>query len=267
MFFVSNFIQNLKNKSYFKKSLADVDKVNLPINPSVPLHIIAVTYNNETLVEHQFQLMRKNIKDKFVLIVADNSPNPEKRKAIKKLCEQHSISYIALPDNPYKMSSRSHAACLNWMYKNYISVIKPNYFGFIDHDVYPIAEHSVVSYLNNQSIYGHYQQREKYWYLWAGLCFFKYEKVKGMNLDFSPGAIGNLQVDTGGCNWNELYSQLDKEKIKFPEHKYVNLREGNVAQSDKMEIIGEWLHSFNGSYWMDVKPKENDLNEYLKKLY
>ena len=162
---------------------------------------------------------------------------------------------------------RDVCICINWIYKNYISQIKPAYFGFIDHDIFPVKKHSLIGLLNKQGVYGTWQGNKEFWYLWAGLCFFSMDLVKNSELDFMPTTIGTKQADTGGGNWKVLFSTLDKEKIEFPASHYVNLREGEITQSDKMEVIGDWLHTFNGSYWMDVKPKENDLNEYLKKLY
>lgn len=268
MFFVTKFIQNFKNKTFLKTGFSKLDYINIPAK-AVPnqIQIITITYNNETLLLHQLKLLQKNVTDNFVFIVADNSPLKIKREAIRKICKENNIGYVGLPKNPYTMSSSSHGICINWMYQNYISKIEPEYFGFIDHDIFPIKPHSLINILKRQGIYGAWQGNKEYWYLWAGLCFFSWQLVKKTKLNFMPTTIGTKQVDTGGANWRDLYSKLNMDKIEFPQGHYVNLREGDVTQSDKMEILGDWLHSFNGSYWMEVKAKENELNEYLKKMY
>ena len=79
-----------------------------------------------------------------------------------------------------------------------------------------------------------------------------------------PGTVNGINLDTGGKNWDLVYSKLNREQIEFPVQTYKNLREGNVAQSDKLEIIGNWVHSFNGSYWMKVDKKEHLLEKYLE---
>lgn len=106
-----------------------------------------------------------------------------------------------------------------------------------------------------------------YWYLWAGFCFFNYENIKDYAINFSTTIIDNIRLDTGGANFNGLYKNLNKNDIRFPTHQYIDLREGNSIQSQKVEIIGDWLHSFNGSYWMEMSPKEQILMDYLNKYY
>lgn len=258
-------VRGRKINRFFKSDLAVVEHFDLP-EKKVPLHILTVTYNNEMLTAQQVRLMRKNVKDEFVFIVADNTPDPLKRELIKKECKKACIGYISLPKNPYKTSSSSHGICLNWLVKNYISKYKPEYFGFIDHDLFPVTQHSLISHLNRQPIYGHWQGKKNYWYLWAGMCFYNRELIKDYKLNFMPASVRGKYADTGGSNWRTLYSKLDKSKIEFPSHSYIDLREGNVPQSDKMELIGEWLHSFNGSYWMKVEAKENVLFHYLNNL-
>jgi glycosyltransferase involved in cell wall biosynthesis len=231
------------------------------------LHIITVTFNNERLLVHQIKLLQKNLKDDFELVVVDNSTDKIKRQLIKEFCLLHGILYFPVIQNPYYGGSESHAYCLNWSYRNYIQKIRPRYFGFIDHDAFPVNEHSLISVLQKQQVYGHLQSRGEYWYLWAGLCFYRFESVKDLALDFMPGVIQNTAVDTGGLNWEILYKHLDRQKLLFPAHSYIQLREGEVIQSDKMERLGDWLHSFNGSNWMQVKSKDREIDEYLQKLY
>ncbi|MCW3076081.1 MAG: hypothetical protein JWO32_690 [Bacteroidetes bacterium] len=260
------FIQYFKNKKFLNIPLSETEQCNVSVNNKVPLHIFTVAFNNDLLLTHQIRLLKKYLTDDFVFIVADNSSDKEKRKKIKEICENNNIGYIAMPKNPFKMCSDSHGICLNWIFKNYISVIEPKYFGFLDHDVYPVKITSVVNKLEEQDVYGHRQGMHDYWFLWPGLSFFKFSKVKGVPLNFLTSALGKRHLDTGGANWKLFFYKLNSERIKFPSHQYINLREGEVVQSDKMELIGDWLHSFNGSYWMNVKPKENDLFNYLNNL-
>jgi hypothetical protein len=265
---IRNILNKAKERAFLRKSFDKVERNAFftPGNLARPLFIISVTYNNDSLIAHQANLIKKNISDPVFFIVADNSTKPEKRKSIRNYCDANGIGYISLPENPYQSCSRSHSICLNWIYRNFIMEFNPKYFGFVDHDIYPVRKHSIIEILRRQKMYGHLQGKE-YWYLWPGLCFYETESCKNFELDFSPDEINGVKSDTGGANYEKLYRHIDKEKIIFPPHQYVSLREGDVVQSDKMEMIGDWLHSFNGSYWMDVKPKENELDKYLEKFY
>jgi hypothetical protein len=262
-------LQQFRLRRFMRQSLEKCDTLNADVKSlrGIPLHLITVAFNNEVVLGHQVKLIRKNISDDYVHVIADNSSDYRKRDIIKELCREYGLTYISLPTNPYTSGSPSHGVCLRWICKHYVELIQPKYFGFLDHDVYPIKNHSVIALLQQQGIYGHSQERNSYWYLWPGLCFYAYDCVKNIRLDFDPVVINGTQLDTGGANWTPLYSTLDKNTIVFPEHRYLQLRQGDIPQSDKMELIGDWLHSFNGSYWMDVKPKEDELGKFLFENY
>jgi hypothetical protein len=233
-------------------------------NKTGTCELISVTYNNAELVKHQFSLLKKHFKGNFNFLIADNSSDSNIRKEISDYCKRTNISYVSLPLNPYKTGSQSHAAALNWVLKNYILERKPAYFGFIDHDIFPIEPFSIEEILKKQPVYGLLQQREQLWYLWAGFCFFNFNSFDCAQMDFMPGTVNGINLDTGGKNWNLVYSNINRDSIEFPLQTYKNLRAGDVAQSDKLEIIGKWVHSFNGSYWMKVDKKEDLLEKYLK---
>lgn len=259
-------IQQKISSFYRKRPIA---ATNLPTTPYPSdnniCEIICITYNNPALLPLQWKLIKKNIEDPYHFLVADNSSDPKSRDAIAEFCLKNKILYIPLPPNPFKNSSQSHAVALNWLVKNYILLRKPAYFGFIDHDIFPIEAFSPAAYLSKQGVYGLYQERPPYWYLWAGFCFFNYKGFDISLFDFMPGTVNGVNLDTGGKNWDAVYAKLDKTKINFPTQTYENLRDGEIAQSDKLERIGAWLHSFNGSYWMKVDAKEHLLEAYLNK--
>ncbi len=226
--------------------------------------IVCIAYNNHELAPLQHALLKKNLKGEYHYIIADNSSDTASREKIAAYCKKEGIAYISLPENPNENGSRSHAAAMNWILKNYLLQKAPAYFGFIDHDIFPIESFSAEEHLKKQPVYGLLQERGELWYLWAGFCFFNFSKVQPEKMDLMPGPVNGTNLDTGGQNWEHLYSKLKKNELEFPSQTYQNLREGDVAQSDKVEIIGKWLHSFNGSYWMKVDKKEHLLEAYLK---
>jgi hypothetical protein len=268
MFRTLNFIRTrIKVRRFLNISLTEIESLNLPpAGTSHELHLVTFTYNNELLLPYQLKLLKKYLKDDFILVVADNSPLREKRDAIKHFCEKENVTYLSMPENPFNVGSNSHAICLNWICRNYYPRYKPAYIGFIDHDIYPVAAHKLTDMLNRQPVYGHLQMRGGGWYLWAGYCFFNAGQVNVKDLDFMPCDINGEHADTGGANWKIVYSGLSKKDLYFPEHSYIQLRAGDIPQSSQMEKIDNWIHSFNGSYWMSVPPKENVLFSYLDSL-
>jgi hypothetical protein len=69
-------------------------------------------------------------------------------------------------------------------------------------------------------------------------------------------------TDTGGRNWEPVFRAIDPALVAQPHHRYGQLREGDNPQGDYYELIGDWLHSINGSSWKPV-PDRADLVEAL----
>ena len=253
----------LKKKIFYQSACLRINLYD-DFNAKDHLYIFSVLFNNSKLLLIQKQLLDKHLKDKFVFVVFDNSSIIEIREEAFKVCTEKNINYFSMPKNPFKTGSNSHGICLNWIYKNIVLKNNINYFGFIDHDIFPIKPTSIIPILNKQYIYGDLQKKQNYWYLWAGFCFYTKDILKCKKISFLPVIIKEISLDSGGGNWQDVYSKLDIKKIEFPLHTYLNLRAGDVFQSDKMELIAEWLHTFNGSYWLNVKPKEELIYNYLK---
>jgi len=222
------------------------------------LDVVTIAFNNPKVVEHQIRLIRKNLADTHSHVVADNSTDPQASEVIRRICGREKAPYILLPRNPYT-NAMSHGSAMTWMFRNYLRKRGARYFGFIDHDIFPLRATSILAYLQTQPCYGHVQQRGTVWYLWAGFSFFNSHYVP-QDLDFTSGSTDGEAVDTGGMNWKSFYSKIEKERIRFPTHEYRSIRTTDgTAQSDRVEVIGDWLHIFNASGWMLVPdPAERD---------
>jgi hypothetical protein len=99
------------------------------------------------------------------------------------------------------------------MYYHIIKKRQPRYFGFIDHDLFPIKAISLSQKLESHPVDGHLVQEKNYWYLWAGLCFYQFDFVKNKKMDFLPTKVQNIYLDTGGGNWHTIYSKMDVNKV------------------------------------------------------
>jgi len=261
---------NILKFPFLRKEIKQTLHFNCDIKQDNYVCIITIAFDNEFLIEQQIRLVKKYIEDKnYIYVIADNSPTSTKRKLIQSICKGEKVGYISLPQNPFnslhKKPSYSHGLSMTWMYNNFIKLMKPTVFGFIDHDLFPISPYSVFERINNQDFFGRMIDREKGWYLWAGFCFFNYKKTETYKLNFLPYKVENVYLDTGGSNFPVLYSKYQKEDFAFCKPVVEkSIREGNCYHSDFVHFIDEsWLHTINGSNWAKVDSKENILKELL----
>jgi len=241
------------------------------------LCFITIAFNNDFLIEEQIRLIQKHITDSnYIHIVADNSSDKKKRAIIKSICLKANVLYFSLPFNWFskidKRPSYSHGLAMTWVYYNIIKRFKPSVFGYIDHDIFPIEPYSLLEKIDNQDFYGRLADRtpenhhRKLWYLWAGFCFFHFNKVKDLNMNFMPCKVDNIYFDTAGSSFYSLYSKYNLSLLRFSApivEKY--FREGGGYHSDLLQLIdNSWLHTINGSNWKKVKDKDDFLIEFLK---
>ena len=267
---IKQFFQTLllKNKEYsfyntsYKKCLR-FNYSNIELDDKETLDIATVSFNNIEVIDYQIKFISKNIQDKYCYTVFDNSNDSKIANEIYALCKNNNIPYLKLPPNFYT-GSLSHGSSLNWIYINYFKKRKANYFGLLDHDIFPVLPTKIINILEKQPVYGLFQDRKDLWYLWAGFCFFSSKEI-GSPVNFKSGKTSNTYVDTGGMNWKTIYSKINKNSITFPKHTYEKIREGDVPQSDMVEYIDGWLHIFNASNWKSINNKD-ERDTLVKKI-
>ncbi|TPN79505.1 hypothetical protein FJ987_14395 [Mesorhizobium sp. CU2] len=158
----------------------------------------------------------------MTLVVVDNSDRIDARKTIARICETRGVPYLALPMRVEKHLSRSHGTAITWAFHNIVRHLKPELFGFIDHDCFPVEPFDIPSRLEGKAVYGRRaygtenhvykaQPGDRHWNLWAGYCFYRFAAVADRKLNFDPRL--NLGLDTGGANWAILYSKLDEADV------------------------------------------------------
>lgn len=245
---------------------------NLSLSPieKKQVDIITVAFNNAELIRYQEQFFRKFITDSYTHIIVDNSTNMSVREELFHYCKENGITYIGLPKNRLNMvgPSYSHATALNYVYRHVICQRKPWAFALTDHDLFPIQPVSIMSKLENQPVYGPIRLKEKWWYLSAIMSFFRYDFVMEKHVDFMPVTPGTIYLDSGGGNWYELYSKMDRNMLQFPEECIEPLRDGEDRHSDMLEYFDQkrWLHTINGSCWKKIKnesEKKNLVQQHL----
>ncbi|GHT75667.1 hypothetical protein AGMMS50262_11670 [Bacteroidia bacterium] len=233
--------------------------------------IVTIAFNNIDTIERQIEMMKQNMQGDYTYIVADNSSDKTARKKIKKLCLNNSVAYISLPKNRLSIisGSYSHGASLNWIYYHVIKKRQPCYFGFVDHDLFPIKTISIKQKLEQQPIYGTLGQDTQYWYLWAGLCFYRYAFVKDLKMDFLPAKPQGVYLDTGGGNWYPIYSKMNRADLLFECQRIENMGEEENEINwfeNTLHCIGDyWIHMVSASNWSEISPEKLEQKELMIK--
>jgi hypothetical protein len=193
------------------------------------------------------RMANRNVTD-TTFLVFDNSRNAAKRIEIERVCEQNNVPYLALPPNPTRHVNRSHGMAMTWVYHNVVRAIKPRIFGFIDHDLIPVRKASIADKLAGQPVYGLLNEGKfGFWYLWAGYCFFDFAGTEGKPVNFLYDFSRDL--DTGGRNWNGLYRDLDRGRLRVASVENVSMNVASIEQPRIVQIVdGNWLHIGGISY-------------------
>ncbi len=218
--------------------------------------IITIAFNNDKIIPLHTHYIKENYTGEHTHIIADNSTDSETSRKIREYCSTNGIAYIRISHNylgKIAGPSYSHATALNYCYQHIIKKRQPAYFGFTDHDLFPLKEVDLSSILERQYVYGPLRARAEFWYLSAILCFFNYRYLKDKKVDFMPVTYKGTYLDSGGGNWKEIYQGLDKKQIAFCTERMDNFEKGDNRHQDMVEIFDEkWLHTINGSYWKKI---------------
>jgi len=213
--------------------------------------IAIVAFEQTWALNWLLQMAKKNLGESSILVF-DNSRNPALRNEIEAVCIANDILYFSLPTNHTKHVNRSHGMAMSWIFDNVIKNIEPKQFAFIDHDLIPLSPVDFSKTLESQPLFGRKGgERLDYWSLWAGYCLFDFNFLinKKINFlyDFSRG------LDTGGRNWDSLYSSFDQTQIKFASRVFSKVYLPEFPEGVRVEFIDEkWVHiggiSYNNNY-------------------
>lgn len=277
--YINKPLDQIKMRTYYLKPLKTCTRINCEIHKlqNESIDLVVVSFNNANLVKLQIQQIEKYCLDPYQLTIADNSTDEKKSFLIYTICKKKNVGYIRLPKQNKFSGSFSNGIAINWMYLNFIRKREPKYFGFLDHDIFPVSPFAVIPRLKTQKFYGlrHYginkinenvwdSNSPEYWYLWAGFCFYNYQAIKNTKIDFTPLSSGKTFFDTGGSNFLSLYSSEDVSKLCFPNWERIKIREGEIRQSDYVDFIdNKWVHTINGSNWMEVSGKDAIIEKTL----
>jgi hypothetical protein len=199
----------------------------------------------------------------FNIVVFDNSDLCY-RGNVKSIVLEMGADYIELPYIKISHPNRSHSIALNWIYNNYILRKKPDFFGFIDHDLIAFKKINLEQKIDNIFCFGkpNFGLNNK-WNLWAGYCFFNLRLINKFNVKLNFMYRFDLNLDTGGQNWNTLYRFLFNSQYRFCFQEM--LLNNSNEQSVELQIIDHsWIHIGGASYVKNADEKLLNVLSFLK---
>jgi len=262
------FLKQLRNDvwlSWYKSKEALGEKDFLTQNQHLANKniLIVIAFEQPKVLEWLFEFANKNLVD-FQLMIFDNSRTDPLRDAVKNVCIQYGVPYLGLPLNTSRHPNRSHGMAMTWVFERIIKKIKPSWFGYLDHDMVPIAPIGSAFIHSQQPFYGMLNSGHDCWNLWAGYCFFNYEKVKNLPLnflyDFSMG------LDTGGRNWHCMYKNYANQNVQFAPNVYQDVKVDQTQATIQL-VDGQWLHIGGVSYNNNLASKEAFYEQLICKLH
>lgn len=203
--------------------------------------VLTIAFEDPAGLDMHAALIKKYVLHDYH-VVADNSRDASSILRNRDIAASHGALYLHLPPNPWteKKDSRSHGIALNWLWHNLLRPGRPKAFGFVDHDLFPVAPVDPFAPLSAHPFYGDLRTADSRWFLWAGYCFFRFDAVAGKPLDF--GLDWFLGLDTGGANWDVLYRHADPTVLPpRPVEAFAALPDHPLEQA-YFERRVEWIH-------------------------
>lgn len=223
--------------------------------------VVVVVYNlSAEIFLLQMAAIKKFCTDKdYVIHVFDNSSDPEKAEHIRYHAEQNGIDYckiFATSNN----SSDSHSWAANFAYQklkdNY------NYWFFMDHDLIPVKEYSVLDILGGGHVMAGLGQGALKTYMWQGCVMLHLEGQEKNIVDFSCNS--EFGLDTGG-NLYKVVESFGKEScIFFNESYHQNPYFVSNEYSSYAMIKDEtFMHFVGASNWFGKDRHEERINSLI----
>jgi hypothetical protein len=201
--------------------------------------LVTIAFGDAEVIDWQVRLVRHNVPS-ATHVIADNSRDHGAAARIAAICTELDAPYVRLPDNPWHEPSRSHGIALNWVWRNLIHPGEPEVFGFLDHDLFPTAPNDPFEPLSTQDCFGVVRAVGPRWFLWAGFCVFRFDRVRTEPLDFGQDWFYGL--DTGGGNWRALYQHIPRAALKEPHCTFEPYKPGVRLADGALQWVGPWLH-------------------------
>ena len=216
---------------------------------------LVVAFNQSWTIDWLFRMAKSHV-PKTNWLVFDNSLDSRKRPEIKKLCNENNIHYLGLPPNPERHPCRSHGLAMTWIYHNIVRKIEPCHYAYIDHDLIPLTDVDFAERLGKQKFFGRTNTSKWGYNLWAGYCMFNYQAFASLPLNFNNDKT--MGLDTGGRNWEFIYSKYDRATVRLVEHRKRDVVNPMTGETHNLEIVDDrWLHLCGAGYHHTYKERQS----------
>ncbi len=203
--------------------------------------LVTIAFDDPEAIAWQTKLVALYVPDPLH-VIADNSRGDGAAGEIARIAAAAGVPCLRLPPIDWRrgVSSRSHGLALNWVWRNLIRPGAPVAFGFLDDDIFPTGPDDPFAPLSRQDFYGVVREAGERWFLWAGFCFFRFDRVRDLALDF--GQDWFIGLDTGGGNWDVLYRHVQRGALAEAQTAFVPYKVGVSSADGPLQTVGPWLH-------------------------
>ena len=232
------------------------------------LDLAAIVSDHTWVVSEQIRLFDKHLTDDYELSIYDNSRDVKAAWDIEQLCARTSTRYVRVPlaEGVHHMSKphlqRLHEHALRHACDDLLNRQAP-VIGFLDHDVFPTQQTSILALVEPCGFYGVGQRHPDTGgiYLWPGFVFFSRSWLDGRRPDFGCLEHG----DTG----SKLANLVTAEQVAaLPEvpygYEWIRQTDGRT-HSDAVERIGDMVHLTNTTRWNSI-PDRGRRDQLVRKL-
>lgn len=196
------------------------------MNETYKIAFLTIAFNFPEFIGHQARCIKRFCKDKeYDILVIDNSNIETQRENIQQQCESLGVKYFKVESDiikPKRMAaSDDHAFALKYAFNKFKD--EYDYIFFLDHDIFPIKDFSVVELLKlnteNKLIAAGLPQGSNKTFFWAG-CFLLNMRDVDLSLigNFSP--IAGLGLDTNG-DTHKLLEVYEKDRFCFFNEEFI----------------------------------------------
>jgi hypothetical protein len=220
------------------------------------LDLFVVGFGRPDLLVEQIRLLRKNLLDEHGICVLDNTPDDLTAVKMQEICTLLDVGYLRVESKKHEHVDGLKTAA------RIAADIEADYWGVLDHDVFPRSPVNLIEKIQAAGFYGIGQRHSPTGrqYLWPGFIFFSRHWLDGRIPDFD-GIRGIDKRDDGDCGsmLYELFSDEDWALMHRGEHGYGYLRDpdDHGLQSFGYEILdGAWVHLTNSSGWKQIPDRD-----------